>query len=167
MAKAGRPNKSDPRVDNLSYDIRDGNNDKVKNLLLELGIDVLDSYQRTSLIWASIYNNTELLNWLIDEGANINHQDRTGVSALHFTCKEQNYDSAVILVNKKSNLELKDDNGNTPLFDAIFNSKGDYKVVDLIIKSGANLDNLNNHEMTPRLLAQSMAGFDYVFNQPI
>ncbi len=79
MARPGRPNKSDPRVENVSFDIRDGNNENVKELLKEVGVDELDGYQRTSLLWAS----------------------------------------------------------------------------------EANLDNLNNHEMTPRLLTQSMAGFDY------
>lgn len=46
--------------------------------------------------------------------------------------------------------------------DAIFNSKGNYKIVNLFIESGANLDNMNNHGMTPRLLAESMADFDFI-----
>lgn len=162
MTKAGRPNKSDPRVDNLSLDIRDGNNEKVKGLLLEVGIDALDSYQRTSFIWASFYNNIDLLIWLTNNGANLNHQDRNGFSALHFAGQEQHFDSAKLLIKKSANLELKDINGNTPLMDAIFNSKGNYKIVNLFIESGANLDNMNNHGMTPRLLAESMADFDFI-----
>ncbi len=158
MAKPGKPNKSEPRVDTLSFDIRDGNNENVKTVLFEVGIDALDGYQRTSLIWASFYNNTELLKWLIDNGADINHQERNGFSALHFAGKEQRYDTAAILIENKADLEIKDSKGNTPLMDAIFNSNGDYKIVDLLIVSGANLDNVNNHEMTPKLLAESMAG---------
>jgi ankyrin repeat protein len=161
MARPGRPYKSDPRVDNLSYDIRDSNNENVKKLLSEVGIDALDGYQRTSLIWTSFYNNTELLKWLLDNGANINHQDKNGFSSLHFAVKDHRFEATEILINSKADLELKDSNGNTPLMDAIFNSKGDYKIVALLIDSGANLDNVNNHEMTPRLLAESMNGFDY------
>ncbi len=161
MARPGKPNKSYPRVDNISYDIRDGNNEEVKKLLSEVGIDALDGYKRTSLIWSSFYNNTELLEWLLDNGANINHQDRNGFSALHFAVKEQRFEASEILINRKADLEIKDSNGNTPLMDAIFNSKGDYKIVTLLIDSDADLDNVNNHEMTPRLLAESMAGFDY------
>lgn len=161
MATPSRPNKSDQRVDNLSYDIRDGKNENVKKILTELGIDALDGYQRTSLIWTAFYNNAELLKWLIDNGANINHQDRNGFSALHFAVKEQRFDVTEILINNKADLELKDSNGNTPLMDAIFNSKGNYKIVALFIDAGANPDNINNHEMTPRHLAESMAGFYY------
>jgi ankyrin repeat protein len=115
MASPGRPNKSDPRVDNLSFDIRDGNNEKVKELLMEVGIDALDSYKRTPLIWASSYNSTSLLKWLIDNGANINHQDRYGFSALHFVGQEKRFETGEILITNKANLELKDKNGNTPV----------------------------------------------------
>ena len=165
MARSGRPNKSDPRVDNLSYDIRDGNNEIVKKILTEEGVDALDGYRRTSLIWTAFYNNTELLKWLIDNGANINHQDTNGFSALHFAVKEQRFEATDILINNKADLELKNSNGNTPFMDAIFNSKGSYRIVALLISAGANPDNENNHQMTPRLLAKSMAGFDY--NLPI
>jgi ankyrin repeat protein len=161
MARPGRPNKTDQRVENISYDIRDGNNESVKSILSEVGIDALDGYQRTSLIWAAFYNNTELLKWLIDNGANINHQDRNGFSALHFVANENCFNASMILINNNAELELKDSNGNTPLMNAIFNSNDDYKIITLFIDSGANLDNLNNHEMTPRLLAESLAEFNY------
>ncbi|MBK9248079.1 MAG: ankyrin repeat domain-containing protein [Ignavibacteria bacterium] len=161
MARSGRPHKSDPRVDNLSYDIRDGTNEKVKKLLSEVGIDALDSYQRTSFIWAAFFNNIDLLHWLIDSGANINHQDRNGFSALHFIGQEQHFESAEIVIKQNANLELKDSYGNTPLMNAIFNSKSNYDIVHLFIESGANLDSVNNHGMTPRLLAETMVGFDY------
>lgn len=156
-----RLNKSDPSVDYLSFDIRDGNNQKVKKLLKEVGIDACDSYLRTPLIYASLYNKVDLLTWLIDNGANVNHQDKNGYAALHFIGKEKQFETGEILIKNKADLELKDRNGNTPLMDAIFNSKGDYKVVNLLIKAGANIDNKNNHEMTPRLLAESMEGFEY------
>ena len=84
MARPGRPNKSDPRVDEITIDIEKGDNEKVKRLLAEVGVDAYDSYLRTALIWATLYDNISLLSWLIDNGANVNHQDRNGCSALHF-----------------------------------------------------------------------------------
>ncbi len=128
-------------------------------LLKEVGIDACDSYKRTALVWASFYNNTNLLNWLIDNGANLNHQDKTGFSALHSAAQEKNFEATEILIKKGANLELKDSWGNTPLMRAI-NSTTNYKFIELLIQSGANLDNVNNYGMTPRLVAESMAGFD-------
>ena len=61
MTKAGRPYKSDPRVDSMTYDIEKGDNEKVKLLLSEVGIDACDSYLRTALIWATFYDNITCL----------------------------------------------------------------------------------------------------------
>jgi uncharacterized protein len=92
MARPGRPNKSDPRIDEITFDIEKGDNERVKRLLAEVGVDASDSYLRTALIWATFYNNISLLSWLIDNGANVNHQDRNGYSALHFAGQEKRFD---------------------------------------------------------------------------
>ena len=160
MARSGRPNKTDPRIENVSYDIEKGNNDKVIKLLSELDIDSSDIYLRTPLIWAAFYNNTELLDWLIKNGANIDHQDRNGYSALHFAGQQNSFDSAKLLLDNGANINLKDKHGNPPIWTAIFNSKGDYKLVRLYVLMGADLDNENKHNMTSRKLAETIAGFD-------
>lgn len=108
MARSGRPNKTDPRIENVSYDIEKGNNDNVIKLLSELGIDSGDSYLRTPLIWATFYNNIELLDWLIINGANIDHQDRNGYCALHFAGQQKSYESAKLLLDNGANINLKD-----------------------------------------------------------
>lgn len=160
MARSGRPNKTDPRIENVSYDIKKGNNDKVIKLLSEMGIDSGDSYLRTPLIWATFYSNIELLDWLIKNGANIDHQDRNGYCALHFAGQQKNFDSAKLLLDNGANINLRDIHGNPPIWTAIFNSKGDYKLVRLYVLKGADLDSENKHNMTSRKLAETIAGFD-------
>ncbi|MGB4776012.1 MAG: ankyrin repeat domain-containing protein [Daejeonella sp.] len=161
MARPGRPNNpSDPRVDNISFDIEKHDNEKVKQLLAIAGIDAYDRYLRTALIWAACYNNTDLLNWLIANSANTNHQDISGFSALHFAGQNKNEEVAKILIEYGADLELRDIHGNTPIFTAIFNSKYDFRLVKLYVKHGASLDNLNKYQKTPRQLAEIIAGFD-------
>jgi len=160
MARSGRPNKTDPQIESISYDIEKGNNDNVIKLLTELGIDSCDSYLRTPLIWATFYNNTELLDWLIKNGANINHQDRNGYCALHFAGQQKNLNSAKLLLDNEANINLTDIHGNPPIWTAIFNSKGDYELVRLYVLKGADLDKENKHNMTSRKLAETIAGFD-------
>ena len=160
MARAGRPNKSDPRVDALRYEIQNGDNEKAKQLLSEVGIDACDSYLRTALIYSTFYDNMDLLAWLIDNGANINHQDRNGYSALHFAGQEKKLRPAKLLVDKGANLELEDIHGNTPIWNTIFNSKGDTQIVDFYIAKGANLNHVNKHGKTPRQMAEIITGFD-------
>lgn len=160
MARPSRPNKSDPRVDEITLDIEKGDNEKVKRLLAEVGVDASDRYLRTALIWATFYNNISLLSWLIDKGANVNHQDRNGYSALHFAGQEKRFDCAKLLIDNGANLELVDLHGNTSLWTAVFNSRGDTRLVNLHVQHGANLDHVNKHQRTPRQLAETIGGFD-------
>ncbi|MPM20137.1 hypothetical protein SDC9_66566 [bioreactor metagenome] len=126
----------------------------------ETGIDACDGYLRTVLIWAAFHNNIALINWLVEKGANINHQDRNGYTALHFVTQEKRFDCAELLIDKGADLELSDNHGNTPLWTAIFNSRGENQIVKLLIKHGANPDHINNHQRTPRKLAEMIQGFD-------
>jgi ankyrin repeat protein len=151
---------TDPRIDGIAFDIENGDNKKVINLLSEIGIDPFDSYLRTPLIWATFYDNLELLDWLIINGANINHQDRNGYCALHFAGQDKNFNSAKLLLDKGANINLTDIHGNPPIWTAIFNAKGDYRLVALFVSSGAELDNENKHNKTSRELAETIAGFD-------
>ncbi|HRF75693.1 MAG TPA: ankyrin repeat domain-containing protein [Chitinophagales bacterium] len=160
MARPGRPNKSDLRIDEMKLDIEKGHNEKVKQLLLEVGIDACDDYLRTALIWSTFFNNIHLLNWVINNGANVNHQDKNGYSALHVAAQEKHFDCAQILIDNGSNLELGDLHGNTALWTAVFNSRGDTRLVKLYVQNGANLDHVNKYQRTPRQMAEIIAGFD-------
>ncbi|UOG73127.1 ankyrin repeat domain-containing protein [Hymenobacter tibetensis] len=150
MARAGRPHKSDPRVDDVLYSIKKDDASGVKQLLSEIGIDACDGYLRTALLWATFYGNTPILEWLIDNGANSNHQDRNGYCALHFAGQEKQFECAELLLTKGANLELPDIHGNTPIWTALFNAKDDHRLVNLYLQKGANLDHLNKYGKTPR-----------------
>jgi ankyrin repeat protein len=111
-------------------------------------------------MWATLYDNINLLSWLIDSGANVNHQDRNGYSALHFAGQEKRFECAKLLIDKGANLELVDLHGNTSLWTAVFNSRDDTRLVKLYVQHGANMDHVNKHQRTPRQLAETIGGFD-------
>jgi ankyrin repeat protein len=160
MTVSRNSKKPDPRVERIFIGVKDRNNINIIHLLSEVGLDSYDSHLRTSLIWATFYNNLDLLKWLIANGADINHQDNVGYTALHFAGQEKKLESAQLLLDKGASLEIADMHGNTPIWTAIFNSKGDYSLVKLYVSKGANLDIENKHNMTPRKLANKIAGFD-------
>ncbi|MGB8225930.1 MAG: ankyrin repeat domain-containing protein, partial [Sedimentisphaerales bacterium] len=97
MTVSKNSKKVDPRVERIFADIKDKNNINVIPLLSDVGIDSCDSFLRTSLIWATFYDNLDLLKWLIENGADVNHQDKVGYSALHLAGQEKNLDSARLL----------------------------------------------------------------------
>ena len=149
MAHPGRPRKCDPKVEWLSNDIRQKRNPLVKSVLDEVGIDCPDGNARTALIHAAAYNNLELLKWLIEKGANVNHQDRIGYCALHFAGQNKLVDIAKFLLENGADPNLQDIHGNSPLWTAVFESKAEKEVMNLILKSGGDPNLYNKYDKSP------------------
>jgi len=156
MGHPGRPRKHDPVADEIRWHIQNGDDKIVQKLVEQCGIDVPNGDACTPLIWAAFFNRTELLRWLLDRNANVNHQDRTGYCALHFVSQEKHENIAKVLLDAGASTELRDIHGNTPLWTAIFNARGDFRVVQLLIDHGASLDNMNNVGKTNRDLAMTL-----------
>lgn len=160
MANPGRPRKCDPRVESIFIDIEKQRNDKVKAILMETGIDAPDEDARTVLIHAAAYNNIDLLKWLLEQGANLDHQDRIGYSALHFAGQNMLVEIARLLLENGANPNIQDNHGNSPLWTAVFNSKDEKGVMNLLLKHGADPDLKNKHDRSPRDLYQTIYNTD-------
>ncbi len=163
MAHPGRPRKCDPKVDNLRSDIRLGNFDIAKTTLKEFGIDATDGEGRTALFNAVIEYKLDFIYWLVDSGADINTQERTGYSVLHIAGQNIQVDLANYFLKKGTNPNLQDIHGNTALWTAIFNAQlptDEQGVVKLLLKFGADPDIVNKYGKTPRLMYQTFNGVD-------
>ena len=160
MANPGRPRKCDSRLEYISIDIEMQRNDKVKAILMETGIDAPDGNARTALIHAAAYNNIDLLKWLVDQGAGLDQQDRIGYSALHFAGQNKLVEIARFLLEKGANPNLQDNHGNSPLWTAVFNSKDEKGVMDLLLKYGANAELSNKYGKSPKYLYQTIYNTD-------
>jgi uncharacterized protein len=158
MGRSGRPRKCDPKVDNLRHNINEDDFQTAKRTLSEFGIDVQDGDGRTALINAVLEDKTDFIKWLIDNGANINIQDRNGYSALHFMGQERQTKLAKYFLKRSPDLELRDIYGNTPVWTAIINGREDLGVAKLLIDKGANLENLNKAGKTPKEAIKVMYG---------
>ena len=163
MAHPGRPLKSATEVNGLRTDIANGMYDTAKRSLVTFGIDAADDDGRTALINAAIENKLDFIKWLLDNGANPDHQDRIGYSALHFAGQEKLVEVAEFLLQKGSDPNVQDIHGNTPLWTAIFNAKlptDEQGVVKLLLKHGADPDHVNKYGKTPRFMYQTFQGKD-------
>ena len=132
--------------DNLFIHIQKQADTVVKDFLSENGIDTKDNEGRTAIINAAFYNNTKLLKWLIENGADINKLDSIGFSALHFACQEGHIESVKILLDNEPNVNLVDNYGNTPAWVTIMNWRGgeNFPILKMLYKNGADLTIRNN-----------------------
>ena len=160
MAHPGRPRKCDPRVDNLRSNIRLNELDIARQTLKEFGIDATDGEGRTALINSVIENKVDFIHWVLENGANINHQDRIGYSVLHFVGQNQMTGLAKYFLEKGADPNLQDIHGNTPLWTAVFNSKDTKDIVRLLLQSNANPDIQNKYDKTPRIMYQTFYNED-------
>jgi len=153
MGRGGRPRNHDPAADSITRHIRNAEDANARSLIEEKGTELPDGEARTPLIWAAAHNRIELLHWLICRKANVDHQDRIGYCALHFAAQNKHTEVARILLNSAASTELRDIHGNTPLWTAAFNARGDFGVFQLLLSHGALLDNRNNVGKTVRDVA--------------
>lgn len=102
-------------------------------------INFLDESGNTPLIWATAYNNKEVLKFLIDKKADINIKDTTGYNAFHIACEEGHLEIVKQLLDPfKDQINLKTPTDETPLLIACINNHEE--IVEFLIECGADIE---------------------------
>ena len=156
MARSGRPRRHDSRADEIRQAIAYATASEAIGLIEDVGIDVLDGEYRTPLIHAAVAGKVELLSWLIEHGADINHQDRTGLSALHYAVQEKHIEVVRVLLTNSAAIDSKDTHGNTPLWRATFGARGNYDLVRILVHHSANPYSKNKSDRSPLDFAEQI-----------
>lgn len=149
MARPGRPRNHDPLADDINRVIRQGDVPRLKSLITTTTVNITDGEARTPLFAAIIAKNTDAIKWLIEQGADINQQDRTGWTPLHFAVQEKQADTVALLLSCGADANLHDDYGNGPLWRAAFDSRGKYELVESLVHAGADPNHKNNADKSP------------------
>jgi ankyrin repeat protein len=105
-------------------------------------VHIKDNYGNTSLGFACAQGNQNVVELLIDKGADIKEEEPTFL--LHRACQSGNKELVQYLLDKGLDVNVKDKNGRTALFSAI----GNYAVVLLLLERGADQDSDKNY-VTP------------------
>ena len=99
---------------------------------------------------------------LIKEGWDVNEKDYNHWTPLHYAAQDGLYDIAEFLIISGAEIDVKDDYGNTPLSNAVYNSDvgNSENVIKLLLKKGADKYLKNNYGVSPYSLANEMMGGD-------
>ncbi|KAK5637085.1 hypothetical protein RRF57_012797 [Xylaria bambusicola] len=117
-------------------------NGVVARLLLEEDAADLDStdsiYGRTPLLWAARDGHLDIVQILLDRGANIDMDDNEGYSPLSWAAENGHVEVTKLLLDKGADMESVAHNGTTAL--SLAAAYGNAEVVKLLIERGTNLE---------------------------
>lgn len=91
---------------------------------------------------------------LLDDGADPNAADRQGFTPLHFAAQQWSIEAAQILLERGADVDPVNTYGNSPLWTAVFNSKGRGALIEVLSRRGANPLRQNKAGQTPLGLAR-------------
>lgn len=117
-----------------------------------------DRHRRTVLHEAATDGDADAVAAALASGAPIDAVDYRGLTALALSAINSNAVAAHLLLEAGANTEIADRYGNTPLWAAVFNARGDATIVRLLREAGADPDHVNEAGRTPRILTETIAG---------
>jgi ankyrin repeat protein len=121
---------------------------------------VTDRGKRTELHYAARDNDLKLATALVAGGTDVNALDAADCTALHFAASNWAVDVARFLLASGARVDPVNRHGNTPLWDAVFNSRGRGELIELLRAAGANPRHVNTAGQTPVGLARLIANYD-------
>lgn len=116
-----------------------------------------DKFGTTALHYSISEANHDVTDLLLERGADVTTQDHNGATALHYAVEYNACDVAEALLRRdRKVLTLIDKQGNQPLWTAVFNARGNYEMVNLLLRHGADVMHKNNVDASPLDLAKRM-----------
>lgn len=123
-------------------------------------VDETDADARTALHHACIQGDRPAVEALLEVGAEPTRHDGGGWTALHYAAQRHDAEIVERLLRAGAEVDATDGHGNTPLFRAVFESRGRGEVIQLLRDAGADKDRKNAHGTSPADLAATIANFD-------
>lgn len=109
---------------------------------------------------AALRGDVSEIEVLLESGVDPNAGDANGFAALHFAAQEYQVNAARALLDGGALVDQKNRFGNTPLFVAVFNSRGRGELIELLRSRGADPRAENGSGQTPLGLAQLIANYN-------
>lgn len=108
-----------------------------------------DEFGRTDIFYSVVNGDESQFLKLLATTDDINTKDKNEMTLLHFCAEYSRVSMAKSLIKRGIDLGAKDIYGNTPLWKAVFNSRGRYELAQLLIDHGANPNSANKAGKSP------------------
>lgn len=117
------------------------------HLFYQSGADIneINHARYSALHLALMHGDYDAVEYLVYHKANVNHQNNTGNTALHFAINQDNCRTASLLLSYGADPFLTNDDGENPITLSSKKNKDIYEIISIFIESSSNqkiLDNL-------------------------
>lgn len=120
----------------------------------------VDEYGRSPLHYAASDRDLATVQKLLVAGANPGAPDDDRWTPLHFAAQEYAPDVCAALLAAGAPVDAHEVHGNTPLWTAVFNSRGRGEVITLLRAHGADPHCANRSGVSPVSLARTIVNYD-------
>lgn len=148
ISKAKKSSKRKTLFKDFDEIVKRGHEEEIKNVFKKCDINAYGGYDKTNALSFELSEN--LMRWLVENGANIEYEDRFGKRPLHHQVINP-HGHPEYLIQLRANIEATDSWGNTPLFYATCFFRIDH--MKILVESGARVNALNSNGETPLLKA--------------
>ncbi|WP_289056167.1 ankyrin repeat domain-containing protein [Carboxylicivirga marina] len=144
-------------IEKYNIDCKGFIDDKKNRPVLLDAVTVLNDYQDSA-------DQLEIITYLIEHGADPDMKAKEGYNSLHVSLNYHDLSNVTLLLIEKGNIDVnsQDDHGNNPIFIAIREygktwrpeqktvNELRFKIIEELLKKGADLDLINNHGISSR-----------------
>jgi ankyrin repeat protein len=123
--------------------------DKFSDALNTVPINVTTEGGRNALHVAIAYKRALHAKELIRRGIDINWQDENGETPLHYAAVHYMPEIADLLIESAAKISVFDKHGNSALWYAVFHAHGNYMIVEMLLRGGANPLTKNKYGRSP------------------
>lgn len=124
-------------------------------------VNAIDKDGRTALMHATLNEDMTLVGELLKAGADPNVADNvSGQTAMHYAAQKYAVGITKALIKARATIDVQDDFGNTPLWRAVFESRGRGEMIKLLLANGAERDLKNKSGVSPFELAETIANYN-------
>ncbi|MBC3811548.1 ankyrin repeat domain-containing protein [Undibacterium aquatile] len=136
-------------IEVIFQSVRTGDVSLFSSLIDNIDVNSTNEFSQNMLHEAIAHKQLIFVDRLLSRKINVDQKDHKGQTPLHYCAMHNFYDAVFQLIASGANIFVSDDYGNEALWTAVFNARGKYDTVKILVQRGANVNHKNKSNRSP------------------